>query len=59
MLKSGCNLNVYCQMKEASLKRQYAIYIKYSKKHSYRNSEHISIGENEEKLLKKSKKMEL
>ena len=43
-------------MKEASLKRQHAVYIKYSKKHSYRNSENISIGENEEKALKKLKK---
>lgn len=59
MPKSGCNLNVYCQMKETSLKRQYAVYIKYSKKHSYRNSEHISIGENDEKLLKKLKKIKL
>ena len=46
-------------MKETSLKRQYAVYIKYSKKHSYRNSEHISIGENDGKLLKKLKKIKL
>ena len=43
-------------MKEVSLKRQHAVYIKYRKKHSYRISENISIGENEGKGLKKLKK---